>query len=244
MADSLVFMAPFDLKVVAPGAVEWRMTETEQENERDRKLKEEIKRQQEQEESGDDDGDLNVANETNEEEQKQDDAPDPDTANVITPQKFDAIYQQQKSKEICVLSIGERWWDLENDTMDVVFQRVQDEHIAHLILEYSGLGWAMIQFPYPLDDGKDGDTKAMMLQGAQSEVFESGTYGAYNVLLLAKIARDPRTKIFNHWVFSACAVPKTFGEMWRNPKIQKGVIGKITNVDEQSNLKPVDGTEP
>merc|ERR1711994_140983 len=116
-------------------------------------------------------------NNGNEEEQKTD---DPDTANVITPQKFDAIYQQQKSKEICVLSIGERWWDLESDTMDVVFQRVGDEHIAHLILEYSGLGWAMIRFSYPEEKGKDGDTKAMLLQGAQSEVFKAGTCGAFN----------------------------------------------------------------
>merc|ERR1712083_1269138 len=104
----------------------------------------------------------------------------------------------------------------------------EDDHICHLILEYSGLGWAMIRFPYPVEK-ESGDTKAMLLQGAQSEVFEAGTFGEYNVLMLAKIARDPRTKIFNHWVFSACAVPKTFGEMWRNKKIRKGVIGKITN---------------
>merc|ERR1711879_737907 len=129
----------------------------------------------------------------------------------------------------------------EPQTMDVVFQRVNDEHIARLILEYGGMSWAMIRFPYPMDDGtQSGDTNAMLLQGAQSEVFTSGTCGNHNVLLLAKIARDPRTKIFNHWKFSACAVPKTFEEIWKNPNIQKGVIWGITDVEEQSNLKPLD----
>jgi len=198
-------------------------------------LREEIKRQREEQESQDSDVD---------EEQVGDEiiADDSNTANVITPQKFDAIYQQQKSKEICVLSIGQRWWDLEKDAMDAIYQNVKDEHISHLILEYSGLGWAMIRFPYPVDRTKGNDTKAMLLQGAQSEVFEAGVFGDFNLLLLAKIARDPRTKIFNHWMFSACALPKTFGEIWRNKQIRQGVIGKITSVEEQSNLKPVDGT--
>merc|ERR1719242_395685 len=102
-------MAPFDVKIVAPGAVEWRMIETEQQNQKDRKLMEEIKRKREQEHSDDDEGDENANDQingddggndgNNEEESKVDDA------NIITPEKFDSILQQQKSKEICVLSI-------------------------------------------------------------------------------------------------------------------------------------------
>merc|ERR1712203_1148237 len=38
--------------------------------------------------------------------------------NVITPQKFDELAQQQKSKEICVLSMNEYYWDLQADVMD------------------------------------------------------------------------------------------------------------------------------
>jgi len=245
MNDSLVFMAPFELKVVSPGALEWRIRETKKENQllkqiRDEKLK---KLQQDEDEDQDE----------NQDEQKQGDndnnnenQPDPN-ANVITPQKFDEILQQQKSKEICVLSIGERWWDLEKDTMDVIYKQTSDEHISHLILEYSGLSWAMIKFPYPKDefnknkkDKDDPDNNKMLLQGAQSEVFQSGSCSDFSVLLLATIARDPRTNIFNHWIFTACNVPKTFQEMWNNDKIKQGIIGEITNVEEQSNLKTLD----
>lgn len=224
MDNSLVFMAPFQLKIVSPGALQWRITETKKENQ----LLKQLQQQQHQQ-------DINNQNENENE-------------NVITPQKFDEILQQQKSKEICVLSIGERWWDLEKDTMDIVNKQTKDnQHISKLILEYSGFSWAMIKFPYPKDrfnkskkDNNDNDTNKMLLQGAQSEVFQSGSCSDFSVLLLATIARDPRTNIFNHWIFTACNVPKTFKEMWNNPKIKQGIIGEITNVEEQSNLKPLD----
>ena len=240
MDDSLVFMAPQEIKVVSPGAVEWRIAETKKQNEIQQKKREEQKQQQDEEEEEEE--------EQQPEEQQQEEQEQVNEENIITPAKFDEIANQQKSKEICVLSIGERWWDLEKDTMDIIYKKVGDEHISHLILEYSGLSWAMIKFPYPQNEfdkknkkkDQDENNPKMSLQGAMSEVFEAGSCLDFSVLLLAKIARDPRTNIFNHWIFTACNVPKTFGEMWNNPKIKQGVIGQITNVNEQSNLKSLD----
>eukprot|EP01083_Nonionella_stella_P065110 170327_1 len=235
LENSLVFMAPFELKVVSPGALEWRIAETKKQIEIEKQERQERLRKQRgmEEKEGDDDG----ADDGDQTQVKEEDK-------TLTPRKFDAILQQQKSKEICVLSIGERWWDLEKDVMDLIYTKVEDEELSKLILEFSGLKWAMIKFPYPDEEEKNKkDNKnpnAMLLQGAQSEVFECGCYGDYNVLLLAKIARDPRTNNFNHWVFRACTVPKTFGEMWRNEQIQQGTIGQITNVNEESHLKPLD----
>ncbi len=228
MADSLVFMAPFELRVVSPGALEWRIAETKKQNEKEKKEKE-----MEEQEDGEEEGEQEPQQEKGE------------GTNAITPSKFDEIVQQQKGKEICVLSVGERWWDLEKDTMRIMYKQVEDEYISKLILEFAGLGWAMIKFPYPQNEKlktkeNDKDPNAMLIQGAQSEVFECGCFGDFNVLLLSKIARDPRTNIFNHWVFRACAVPKSFGDMWKNKNIQQGVIGQITAVNEESNLKPLD----
>eukprot|EP01083_Nonionella_stella_P285853 972975_1 len=190
MNDSLVFAAPFELRVVSVGAMEWRIAETKKQNEKDKKLiKEKLKKEQEMDENQETEIEIEI-----EEKVKQ------DAEKIITPMKFDEILQQQKSKEICVLSIGERWWDLEKDTMNVIYGQVEDEYISKLILEFAGLGWAMIKFPYPQQEksNENKDQNTMLLQGAQSEVFECGCFGDFNVLLLSKIARDPRTKIFNH----------------------------------------------
>merc|ERR1712228_569555 len=102
-------------------------------------------------------------------------------------------------------SVGEYYWDLEADVMDAIFKRVEDEQLARLILEYGGFKWAMLSFPYPEDENgkvkKDKNDHSVLMQGAMSEVFESGSFENFNVLLLAKIARDPKTNNFNHWEF-------------------------------------------
>merc|ERR1712232_1216229 len=87
----------------------------------------------------------------NEEKKNETKQSDKDENLVITPQKFDELLQQQKGKEICVLSIGEYWWDLHADVLDVILGKVDDDQLSRLILEYAGMKWAMLSFPYPED---------------------------------------------------------------------------------------------
>eukprot|EP00485_Elphidium_margaritaceum_P009944 CAMPEP_0202688818 /NCGR_PEP_ID=MMETSP1385-20130828/4238_1 /ASSEMBLY_ACC=CAM_ASM_000861 /TAXON_ID=933848 /ORGANISM="Elphidium margaritaceum" /LENGTH=569 /DNA_ID=CAMNT_0049343865 /DNA_START=59 /DNA_END=1768 /DNA_ORIENTATION=+ len=256
LGNSLVFMAPFDLKVVSPGAVQWRIAETRKRSALEKKLRAEWSEKMARSQSSPDGDDAN----DNESEQKQPtaeaeaeeqgnnadgDENKSDGANLITPKKFDEILQNQKSKEICVLSIGDRWWDLEPEVTNLINEELHNEQLTHLCLEYAGLNWCMIKFQYPKDRFNDNkknneDPNMTLLQGAMSEVFITGNGGDFDVLLLGTIARDPRTKIFNHWIFTGSAVPKTFAEMWRNPNIQKGVIAKITSVNEESNIQQLD----
>lgn len=148
--------------------------------------------------------------------------------------EFDKMAQMQKSKKICVLSVGDRWWDLNKQTMRMLNELVVDENIGHLILEYAGLAWVTVEFPYPLNDNTSHQSKQKtnLLQGAMSEVFGSGVLPNCNILILGQTARDPKTHHFNHWKFRVCVVPKTFEQMWNNSAIETGVIGgENTDVD-------------
>eukprot|EP00490_Sorites_sp_Unknown_P019881 CAMPEP_0114684796 /NCGR_PEP_ID=MMETSP0191-20121206/59589_1 /TAXON_ID=126664 /ORGANISM="Sorites sp." /LENGTH=200 /DNA_ID=CAMNT_0001968143 /DNA_START=409 /DNA_END=1008 /DNA_ORIENTATION=- len=131
-------------------------------------------------------------------------------------EQFVAFAQKIKTKQICVLGIGKRWWDCEIDVDNQITKYLGGNRgISHVILEYAGLSWAVLKFDYPITKTKAKDKDGMLaLQGAMNEVFESGIINNKCVLLLSKMARDPKTGILNNWVFKVCHVPNNFVEMW------------------------------
>jgi len=129
------------------------------------------------------------------------------------------------NKEICVLSVVKRWWDLEKDCFDIMSKQLefQSTFIAQLIFEFAGFSWCLTKFHYPLiKDGKD-----------LSEVLKSINIDNHKFLLMGRLARDPKTKIQNRWAFHGYPLPNTFEDMWKDKNIKKKTILKSKiNFDE------------
>merc|ERR1711971_357008 len=100
------------------------MAELDREAERRRQCEAERKNELEEEDNDEEEEKVNTDNMDNMENAN---------GTVLTPAAFDEIVQRQKSKEICVVSLSKRYWDLEPAVLGAVSGHVHgDEQLAHL----------------------------------------------------------------------------------------------------------------
>jgi len=156
---------------------------------------------------------------------------------ILTTETYKQIAETIKSREICVLGIGKRWWDCERKTLTAMTALTESDVISKLILEYAGFSWGILQFPFPRLEENDDHFK-----GAMTEVLKSGFLGLNNYLLLGKMGKDPKTKmVLNHWIFFVTMIPSSFDQMWNvavhNPQ-SLGVLVKVGALGSQDKKIP------
>ena len=126
--------------------------------------------------------------------------------------------------------------------MECLTKMVTDSNVSKLILDFAGLSWCLIRFPYPL-------TQDETARGAVSETLYSRFLSNTNVLLLGKAARGPFINIHDRWVFYACHLMKDFGQMWKyvkkwqkDNKFENNSANDMINTDKD-NDKDKDATD-